>query len=136
MDDQDREAGRSKWTREYEVLLSTVGSEPLSRLKTHVEYLDEYFLRWLGFCRLETVAPHTLVDNSLFFVVEAASAVTDADVGRLAEPEDAPIVQAWKNYQDSLVTLRKHPQRVKVEAESSYVKFKTFANTFRERYSK
>jgi hypothetical protein len=136
MDEQARNAERSKWTLEYERLLSSVANEPIARLKAHVEYLDEYFLRWLGFCRLETAAPQILVDNSLFFVVEAASAVAREDVERLDEAIDAPIAQAWKNYQNSLVTLRKNPQRVKIEAETSYLKFKAFAATCQARHSK
>jgi len=133
MDEQARETERMKWTREYELLLAAVENKPLVRLDAHIKYLDEYFLRWLGFCRVETVAPHTLVDNGLFFVIEAVSAVVGKDVGCLEASEYARIVQAWKYYRDSLATLRRHPQKVKIEAEKSYLKLKGFADTVMER---
>jgi hypothetical protein len=131
MKEQVPESERSKWKREYELLLSTVKNDPMTRLQAHTEYLDEYILRWLGFCRLETAAPQTLVDNSLFFVVEAASEVAGTDVVYLVEAKYAPIVQAWKNYQDSLVLLRKYPERVKTDAEISYRRFKAFVMLFK-----
>jgi len=40
-------------------------------------------------------------------------------VGRLVEGDEGPIMQAWRDYQDSLITLRKHPQSVKTEAARS-----------------
>jgi len=130
-----RWAQRNKWEREYVKLLSQIGDEPILKVEAHVKYLDEYFLRWLGFCRLETIAPQSLTDNSLFLVVEAASKIADVDITRLTEKKE-PLKQAWAEYQKSLVNLRRCPQTVKIESEQSYLKLKIFADIFHQNVSK
>lgn len=109
-------------------LLAEVGDDPLARVRSHVKKLDEYLLRWLGFCRLETAAPESLTDNALFLVVEAASRVARKDLARLEIPRRHALRGTWLEYEDSLIELRKCPQTIKAEAEQTYRKFKAFTD--------
>jgi hypothetical protein len=122
---------KRRWKREYSLLLAEIGSDPLLRVQDHVKRLDEYFMRWLGFCKLDSAAsPQFLTDNALFLVLEAASNIAARDVDQLVLPEKETLSCAWREYFSSLLKLRKCKQAILTEAEGSYLKLKIFADTF------
>ncbi len=127
MDQAGRSAKKSRFEDQYRRLLSQVGDDPVARVKAHAEHLDEYFLRWLGFCRLETVDPEGLVDNSLFLAVEAASNVAVEDIRRLTDLNQEQARRAWNDYQNALAVLPQHRQNIKVEAEKCYETLRAFS---------
>src|SRR2546428_13490224 len=105
-----------RWEREYQQLVPSMPNEPIARVKAHLTYLNEYFIRWLGFCALERANPEELANNDLLFVIEGASKVADADVGRLKYPGAESTKQAWQEYKSSLAELRDNLQKIKTEA--------------------
>lgn len=126
---------KRQWEQKYTTMLSQIGDKPAVRVEAHAKNLDEYWLRWLGFCRLETVAPQSLIDNALFLVVEAASKIAGGDIAKLEHSKEASVRQSWNEYEKSLIGLRKvSPKTVKNEAEESYLKFKAFVDAFHKNY--
>jgi hypothetical protein len=122
---------KRRWKREYVSLLAEVGNDPLLRVQNHVKRLDEYFTRWLGFCKLDSAAsPQFLTDNALFLVLEAASTIAERDVNQLVLPEKEALSRAWREYFGSLLELQECKEAILTEAENSYLKLKTFADTF------
>lgn len=116
---------RRQWEKQYTQTLSQATHSPAGRIKFHVKSLDEYVLRWLGFCRLETKAPGSLISNQLFLVVEAATKVAGNDVEATSNPTEK---QAWKKYRDAVAELRKCDEHlIKEKAEQVYSRFKEFA---------
>jgi len=132
MKKQQTSAERIQWELNYNEMLAKISSEPLPRVHAHAKNIDEYFLRWLGFCRLETKNLQSLTENNLFVVVEAASNVAHLDVSRLPEQEKIQVWKAWEDYQKSLAGLKSCLQTIKSEAEHSYIKFKLFADIVRK----
>ncbi|HEY5298602.1 MAG TPA: hypothetical protein VIK59_11840 [Verrucomicrobiae bacterium] len=120
-----------RWEKQYVAHVSPVGKEPLPRIKAHFKNLDEYWLRWLGFCRLPNMSPQSAIDNSLFIVVEAASKITKIDVIRLEASKANDFKQTWLEYDESLQNLKKcSVEKIKTEAEQTYLKFKTCIEIF------
>jgi hypothetical protein len=116
---------RRQWEKNYAAMLLKVGNIPAKRIEFHVNNLDEYLLRWLGFCRLETKAPESLIDNQLFLVVEAATKIAGKDVAAMGLAEQ----QAWQKYQQSIVALPKcRVDLIKESAEQAYLYFKEFVS--------
>jgi len=104
-------------------MLLKVENTPAKRIAFHVSNLDEYLLRWLGFCRLETKAPESLIDNQLFLVVEAATRVAAGDLTTFGLAEK----RAWQKYYESIAALPKCQTRlIKESAEQAYLYFKEF----------
>ena len=125
-----RWARKRQWEKKYVAMLSQIGDEPKSRIEAHAKNLHEYWLRWLGFCRLEAIDPQSLVENDLFLVVEAASKIADMDIINLLRVGKDSIGQVWREYQNALRDLRKcSPDRIKINAEQCYLKFEAFENT-------
>lgn len=130
MDEQARSAQRLRRQEEY-LLLLPINDGPIPRVKAHIANLDEYFLRWLGFCRLETLAPQELTESGLFIAIEAATGIADVDVTRLTGPKTEQTKRAWAEYLYALDTLRRSPHTVKAKAEECYLLLRAFAETFR-----
>lgn len=120
---------RREWEKKYAAMISQIENMPAQRIKCHVKYLDEYWLRWLGFCRLETIAPRSLINNQLFLVVEAASKIAGKELKSLSVVSQNNLaLNAWNKYQASVSVLRKCPTNaIKENAELAYLDFKTFA---------
>jgi hypothetical protein len=132
MDEQARSEQKLRWQKEYLLLLSPIKDEPMPRVKAHIDNLDEYFLRWLGFCRLETQAPQELTEGGLFIAIEAATGIADIDVARLIGPKTEQTKQAWTDYLHALDTLRRSPRTIKTRAEQCYLQLRAFAEAFRQ----
>lgn len=116
---------RRQWENTYAAMLLNVGNILAKRIEFHVNSLDEYLLRWLGFCRLETKAPESLIDNQLFLVVEAATKIASEDVAALGLPQK----QAWQKYRESILALPKcQVHLIKESAEQAYLYFKEFVS--------
>jgi hypothetical protein len=122
---------RKKWAHEY-LTMRKLGDEPLHRVKAHLENLDEFWLRWLGFCRQPTFDAKWLIDNDLFNVVVAVSEIAGEDVAKLDEAIADRLLLAWHEYEESLADLPKSPpEKMKSDAENSYLKFKAFVELFK-----
>jgi hypothetical protein len=116
---------RRQWEKSYDGMLSQVANIPEKKVEFHIKHLDEYLLRWLGFCRLETKAPQSLIDNQLFLVVEAATIVAGKDMATMGLAEQ----QAWQKYQESILALPKcRVELIKESAEQAYLHFKEFVS--------
>jgi hypothetical protein len=131
MNEHARSEQKLRWQKEYLLLLSPIKDEPMPRVRAHIGNLDEYFLRWLGFCRLETQAPQELTESGLFTAIEAATGIAGADVARLTGPKTQQTKKAWAEYLHALDTLRRSPRAIKAGAEQCYLQLKAFAEAFR-----
>ena len=119
-----------QWEKKYAAMLSQAAHIPADKIRFHVKSLDEYLLRWLGFCRLETKAPQSLIDNQLFLVVEAATNVASKDVEAADNQAER---QAWEKYRDAVAALRKCGVRlIKEKAEQAYLYFKEFVSVVQD----
>ena len=119
---------RYQWKRRYSGLLSELADDPTLRMKAHAKRLKEYFLRWLGFCRLDLDSPQSLIDNNLFIIVEAASSIAEQDLARFRGSDLQSIRQAWNEYQSSLRSLRKCPPDFNIQAEQSFQRLNAFTS--------
>lgn len=119
---------KTRWKARYRSIVQEVGTHPFPRVKVHAERIEDYFFRWLGFCRLPDTTEGWLIDNELFFVADAASTVAEHDILRLTDPRHEAIRRAWQEYQEELAHLRTCPQDFKLDAERTYEKLKLFAD--------
>jgi hypothetical protein len=120
---------RQDWEQKYVSLVSGIGNDSLAKVRAHLKNIDEYWLRWLGLCRIEIIFPQSFVDNALLIVIEAASSVADLDISSVAGKRG--FAQCWREYLDALAVLHNRPPRaIGLESEELYLRFKECVRLF------
>jgi hypothetical protein len=125
---------RRQYEKSYLVMVRDVDDGPVSRVKFHVKMLDVYFSRLLGFCRLEIISSHSLLENTLFLVADVASSIAAKDVGKL-NPLHDEIRLAWSRYAESLASLKDGPPDM-MKVEHTFERLKEFGRTCDEAFGK
>jgi hypothetical protein len=87
--------------------------------------LDVYFNRWLGICRYENTFSDSILENTLFLVIEVASSIAAKDVRMLNAGCDE-IRKAWARYAECLKGLKDNPSGLKTRVERTYELLKEF----------
>jgi hypothetical protein len=109
-------------------MVRDVDDGPVSGVKFHAKMLDVYHNRLLGFCRFELISPDSLLENTLFSVLDVASSIAAKDVGKL-NPVHNEIRLAWARYAESLESLKDHSSGAKMKVEQTYERLKDFARS-------
>jgi hypothetical protein len=89
----------------------------------------------LGICRYENTFSDSILENSLFLVIEVASSIAAKDVGRLNAGHDE-IRMVWVRYAECLKGLKGDPSSLKTRVEQTYELLKEFGRTCDETFGR
>ena len=126
---------RRHYEKSYLVLVRESADGRVSRVKFHAKMLDVYFSRWLGICRYENTFSDSILESTLFLVVEAASSIAAKDVGRLNADHDE-IRMAWARYAECLKSLKDDPLSLRKRVEQTDELLKEFGRTCDETFGR
>jgi hypothetical protein len=95
--------------------------------------LDVYFNRWLGICRYENTFSDSILENTLFLLIDVASSIAAKDVRMLNAGCDE-IRTAWARYAECLKSLKDDPSELRTRVEQTFELLKEFRRTCDETF--
>ena len=89
----------------------------MSLAKFHLDRLEDYWTRWLGFLKIRDAIE---IDNDAFLMIEVGSALAHHDIVTFLSEGKKPFLTLWFDYTDRLKKMHDGGDQIEKLSEQCY----------------